>query len=123
MCCIWDTHFLKPSYLHYFKLEKKIFIVKALGQIYPQSKSFGILYQITPLDKGTLKIYQNLAQCPEHKNFKFANNSQFTQSLALFEKCPYSEFFWSVFSRIWTRKIPSMDTFHGVWQILFPEQW
>ena len=27
------------------------------------------------------------------------------------EKCPYSEFFWSVFSYIWTRKIPNTDTF------------
>ena len=26
----------------------------------------------------------------------------FLYQLALREKCPYSEFFWSVFSRIWT---------------------
>ena len=44
------------------------------------------------------------------------------------EKCPYSEFFWSLFSRIWTeygeikskcgkirtRKAPNTDTFHAV---------
>ena len=33
-------------------------------------------------------------------------------------KCPYSEFFWSVFSRIWTahgpEKTPNADTFHEV---------
>ena len=53
------------------------------------------------------------------------------ESRALREKCPYSEFFWSVFSRIWTeydvslriqsecgkiwtRKIPNTDTFLAV---------
>ena len=37
------------------------------------------------------------------------------------EKFPYSEFFWSVLSHIWTeygkirtRKTPNTDTFHGV---------
>ena len=40
--------------------------------------------------------------------------------LTLLEKCPYSEFFWSVFSLIWTehgekrRKTPNTDTFHAV---------
>ena len=34
------------------------------------------------------------------------------------EKCPYSEFFWSVFSRIQTRKTPNMDTFHTVNNLL-----
>ena len=44
---------------------------------------------------------------------------------ALPEKCPYSEFFWSAFSRIrtgywvirgkiWNRKTPNMDTFYAV---------
>ena len=32
---------------------------------------------------------------------------------ALREKYPYSEFFWSVFSRIRTRKVPNTDTFHA----------
>ena len=41
--------------------------------------------------------------------------------LSLLEKWPYSECFWSVFSRIrteyeevWTRKTPNMNTFHAV---------
>ena len=29
-------------------------------------------------------------------------------------KCPYSELFWSVFSRIRTRIIPNRDTFYAV---------
>ena len=37
---------------------------------------------------------------------------------ALREKCPNTEFFWSVFSRIWTEyrpeKTPYLDTFHEV---------
>ena len=57
---------------------------------------------------------------------------KFRLRLAPHEKCPYSEFFWSVFSRVWseygeippliqsecgkirTRKIPNMETFHAV---------
>ena len=35
------------------------------------------------------------------------------------EKCPYSEFFQSVFSRIRTRKTPNTDTFHAVKLIYF----
>ena len=37
------------------------------------------------------------------------------QKLSLREKCPNSEFFWSVFSRIRTRKTPNTDTFHEVY--------
>ena len=45
------------------------------------------------------------------------------KELALREKCPYSEFFWSVFSRIWTkyteilrmRKTRNTDTFQVVY--------
>ena len=33
---------------------------------------------------------------------------------SLREKCPYSEFFWSVFSRIRTKKTPNSNTFHAV---------
>ena len=33
---------------------------------------------------------------------------------SLREKCSYSKFFCSVFSRIWTRKTPNTDTFHVV---------
>ena len=59
-----------------------------------------------------------------------------SMSFSLSEKCPYSEFFWSVFSRIqteserygvslhiqseygeiWTRKTPNIDTFQAVLQ-------
>ena len=34
--------------------------------------------------------------------------------MLLRENCPYSEFSWSVFSRIWTRKTPNTDTFYAV---------
>ena len=40
--------------------------------------------------------------------------------LILRKKCPYLEFFWSVFSRIWTeyrdllRKTPNTDTYYAV---------
>ena len=41
--------------------------------------------------------------------------------MSLCEKCPYSEFFWSVFSRIRTEygeiRSMDMDTFHVVWHI------
>ena len=30
------------------------------------------------------------------------------------QKCPYSEQFWSTFSRIWTRITPNTDTFYAV---------
>ena len=36
----------------------------------------------------------------------------FFMKWTLREKSVYSEFFWSVFSRIWTRKTPNTDTFH-----------
>ena len=53
--------------------------------------------------------------------------------LPLRKKCPYSEFFWSVFSRIWTvyapysskcgkirtRKTPNTDTFYRVYLTTF----
>ena len=35
--------------------------------------------------------------------------------LLLREKCPYSEFFWSVFSRIRTKKTPNTDIFNAVY--------
>ena len=38
----------------------------------------------------------------------------FLRLSALHEKCPYSGFFWSAFSRIRTRKTPNTDTFHAV---------
>ena len=34
--------------------------------------------------------------------------------VALHEKCLYSEFFWCECGKIRTRKIPNVDTFHGV---------
>ena len=37
---------------------------------------------------------------------------------ALREKCPYLEFFWYVFSRIWTRKTSNTNTFHAVLHFL-----
>ena len=33
---------------------------------------------------------------------------------SLRKKCPYSELFWSIFSRIRSRITPNMDTFHAV---------
>ena len=33
---------------------------------------------------------------------------------ALRKKCPYSELFWSVFSRIWIRITPNTNTYHAV---------
>ena len=33
---------------------------------------------------------------------------------SLRKKCPYSELFWSVFSRIRSKIAPNMDTFHAV---------
>ena len=39
------------------------------------------------------------------------------------EKCPYSEFFWSVISRIRTRKTPNTDTFHSVIIKKWVNQW
>ena len=57
------------------------------------------------------------------------------QDLSLRERCSYSEFFWSVFSHIWTeygeisvrmgekrtRKTPNTDTFHAVSRFLIYE--
>ena len=37
-----------------------------------------------------------------------------TLSYDAVHKCTYSEFFWFVFSRIRTRKIPNKNTFHAV---------
>ena len=54
-------------------------------------------------------------------NFHWATKSR------LREKCPYSEFFWSVFSgiwtkykwgKIWTRKNPNVDTFRAFYLTL-----
>ena len=36
------------------------------------------------------------------------------QICSLREKCPNTEFFWSAFSWIWTRKTPYLDTFHAM---------
>ena len=74
-----------------------------------------------------------------YRNYKLFNQSNFEndlqaqlaalKNLALREKCPYSQFFWSAFScirteyveilqseygKIGTRKTPSTDTFHAV---------
>ena len=46
--------------------------------------------------------------------------SRETLPFRLREKCPYSEFFRSTFSRIRTRKTPNTDTFHRV--LLTPYQ-
>ena len=65
------------------------------------------------------------------KNFNKDRLTKYNLTNALPEKCPYLEFFWSVFSRIWieygvslriqsecgktqTRKTPNKDTFHAV---------
>ena len=42
------------------------------------------------------------------------HNRQVPDKDALFEKCPYSELFWSVFSRIRTRITPNKDTIQAV---------
>ena len=42
-----------------------------------------------------------------------------TISRTLHEKCPYSELFWSVSSRIRTRKSPNTDTFYAVKSSIF----
>ena len=42
--------------------------------------------------------------------------------LVLREKCRYSEYFWSVFSRIWTEyepeKLRNTDDFYAVWELI-----
>ena len=43
--------------------------------------------------------------------FLVSAEENLTQSLR--KKCPYSELFWSVFSRIRTRITPNTDTFHA----------
>ena len=47
----------------------------------------------------------------------FHLSSTFTErhaNIALPKRCPYSEFFWSIFSRIRTRKNPNTSIFHTV---------
>ena len=44
----------------------------------------------------------------------FSGTPVSTTTTALREKCPYSEFFWSVFSHIQTRKTSITGTFHVV---------
>ena len=51
---------LKPSYLQQFKLWKKKFIAKTLGQIHPSNNRFKFLYQIPSLGTGTLQYWQYL---------------------------------------------------------------
>ena len=46
---------------------------------------------------------------------KFLNPPLQWMQLPLREMYLYSEFFWSVFSRIRTRKTPNTDTFHAVY--------
>ena len=50
-------------------------------------------------------------QLTQWKFFKFP---RVFWSIALRIKYPYSEFFWSEFRKIWTRKTPNTDTFHTV---------
>ena len=47
-----------------------------------------------------------------------ATELNFIATISLREKCPYSEFFWSVFSRIRTRKTPNMGTFYAAFIML-----
>ena len=57
-----------------------------------------------------------LAIVPDHIIMKYGQT--FDTGWALREKCLYSEFFWSIFSRIRTRKTPNTDTFHAMWDSL-----
>ena len=56
------------------------------------------------------------------KDLTNRSNVNLTKNISLREKCPYSEFLWSVFTLIWTeygeilRNIPNTDTFHAVFK-------
>ena len=54
---------------------------------------------------------------PELEAWNHSSKTKKKLSNALREKCPYSEFFWSVFPRIRTRKTRTTGTFHAVLDI------
>ena len=106
------------------------FLSRKLGQITAFYVAFAILDCFISLIKCL-----NLYFASWLKRSKRECSAQITNSiisLSIHEKHPYSEFFWSVFSRIWsispysvwirenrTSKIPNIDTFHLVifnWQ-------
>ena len=66
-------------------------------------------------------FYSSFSNIPEKCDF-FHKRSRFYiiilslqwMTSSLRKKCPYSELFWSVFSRIRTRITPNIDTFHVV---------
>ena len=71
-----------------------------------------VKFQVTYISQNTITV-SNIIKFSE-------NNYQITMS-SLREKCPHSEFFWSVFShirtehgKIRTRKTPTTDTFQAV---------
>ena len=67
-------------------------------------------------------MLSSISQSPEYYAlFKhvFCRMSYAEGTMTLRKKCPYSEFFWSAFSRIRTRITPNTDTFHAVWRTTY----
>ena len=60
------------------------------------------------------RILTYFTRCRNVHSHYFSVGFQFHLKPTLHEKCSYSGFFWSVFSRIRSRKTPNTDTFYVV---------
>ena len=63
--------------------------------------------------KRKISVMKNIPLSRDRIIFK-CNQKYILYWKTLPEKCPFSELFWSVFSRIWTRITPNTDIFHAV---------
>ena len=84
----------------------------------PPSNDIAIKVSFISFREKTKSWLEKLCNVPETLSERI-NFFSFYSLNSLHEKCPYSELFWSVFSRIqseyqkiWTRITPNTDTFH-----------
>ena len=95
----------------------------------PGSVEYVIIYCGTnDLGHKTAEGLKNIA-CISKKNYQNLHifvscflprddEKSINRSLPLRGKCPYSVFFWSVFSCIWSRKTANTNTFYAVYYVL-----
>ena len=67
--------------------------------IFDAPERYGTNEMVKPLDLNNLKVKKVFSQEPPH----FGCSTEFLNSASVImsKKCPYSEGFWSAFSRIW----------------------
>ena len=116
------------KFIYFFR----IYYAKILNQSsfymkYGKSKYFHVTFYLLKIIKIKIFKFSYVTEIITCSIF----NTNFLKFITLCEKCPNSEFFWSIFScsqteygdvlgiqsdcgKIWTRKIPNPDSFHTV---------